>query len=146
MRARPLGAERLALFDTESVLLVDHDQTQIGERRLLAQQGMRADDDEGLSRSHPQRGFPPLGGRQLPGQEGGHHQRREFTAQHPGDRAEVLSGEHLGRRDECGLPTGFRHLQHRPEGDERLSRTHLALHEPVHGATRSSAICAPTDS
>ena len=43
-----LGAERGALLDPEPVLLVDHDQSEVGELRARTQQGVGADDDAGL--------------------------------------------------------------------------------------------------
>jgi hypothetical protein len=44
-----LAAQRFALLDTESVLLVDHDHAQVGKLHLLFEQRMGADDDAGVA-------------------------------------------------------------------------------------------------
>ena len=44
-----LGAQRIALLDPEPVLLVDHDQPEIGEVHPLGQQRVGADHDAGLA-------------------------------------------------------------------------------------------------
>ena len=46
-RALGLLAQRVALLDAEPVLLVDHDQAQVGELHLLVEQGVGADHDPG---------------------------------------------------------------------------------------------------
>ena len=42
-----LGAQGIALLDAEAVLLVDHDQPEVGELDVLLEQRVRADDDAG---------------------------------------------------------------------------------------------------
>ena len=54
------------------------------------------------------------------------------VAEHRGDRAEVLLGEHLGRRQERGLAAGVDDPEHRPQRDEGLAGADLALEQPVH--------------
>src|SRR5688500_19415141 len=44
-RAAALGAERVALLDAEPVLLVDDDETEVGEVDALLEECVRADDD-----------------------------------------------------------------------------------------------------
>jgi hypothetical protein len=100
MRRGSLRAQGLALLDSEAVLLIDDDETEVGERRRRAQQGVCAHHDPRLSRRDPQCRLP-LGGRQLPGQQRGHQLRRELWSQHPGDRADVLRREDLGRGDQA---------------------------------------------
>ena len=48
------------------------------------------------------------------------------------DRAVVLRGEHLGRREQRRLPAGVDHLQHRAQRDHGLAGADLALQQPVH--------------
>ena len=47
-----LGPQRVPLLDAEAVLLVDHDQAQVGELDLLLDQGVGADDDAGVAGGH----------------------------------------------------------------------------------------------
>ena len=79
-----------------------------------------------------QRRLAALGGRHLPGEQGGHELGSELGSQHPRDRPHVLAGEHLGRRDEGRLAAALGDLEHRPQRHEGLARADLALHEPVH--------------
>ena len=132
MRAGALRTQRLALLDAETVLLVDDDEPEVGERRGGAQQRMGADDDPRLAGCRAQRRLTTFGRRQLSGEERRHELGRELRTQHPRDGAHVLGGEHLGRRDERGLAAGLGDLQHGAQRDERLSGADLALHETVH--------------
>ncbi len=127
-----LRAQRLALLDPEPVLLVDDDETEVGEGRRVAEQRVGADDDPRLPGCRPQRRLAPLGGRHLTGEQRGHELGGELRPQHPRDRSQVLTGEHLGRGDEGRLAAALGDLEHRPQGHERLARADLALHEPVH--------------
>ena len=61
-----------------------------------------------------------------------HHPAVGQLAQHGGDGAVVLLGEHLGRREEGGLAAGVDHPQHRPERHEGLAGADLALEQTVH--------------
>ena len=94
---------------------------------------MRPDDDERLPGCCPQSGLATLGRRELAGEQRGHELRGELGTQHPRDGAEVLRSEHLRRCDERGLAAALCHLQHGPQGHERLARPDLALDEAVHG-------------
>ena len=132
MRRGSLRPQRFALVDSEPVLLVDDDEPEVGEGRALAQEGVRADDDERLTRRDAQGCAASFRCRELPGEQRRHDPRSEFGAEHPGDRAKMLSGEDLGRRDEGGLPPALGDLEHRSERHQRLPRADLALHETVH--------------
>ena len=46
--AAGLGLERAALVDAEAVLLVDHDEAEVGERHGVLDQGVGPDDDQRL--------------------------------------------------------------------------------------------------
>ena len=61
-----------------------------------------------------------------------HHPAGRQVAEHRGDRAVVLLGEHLGGREQRGLPPGVDHAQHRPQRDQGLAGADLALEQPVH--------------
>ena len=61
-----------------------------------------------------------------------HHPAGREVAEHRGDRAVVLLGEHLGRREQRGLAAGVDHAQHRPQRDQGLAGADLALEQPVH--------------
>ena len=62
-----LAAQRVALLHAEPVLLVDHDQAQVGELDLLLEQGVGADDDPGVAGDHVEQrgagGRPPRSSR-----------------------------------------------------------------------------------
>ena len=60
------------------------------------------------------------------------HPARGEVAEHRGDRAVVLLGEHLGRRQQRGLAAGVDDPQHRPQRHDRLAGADLALQQPVH--------------
>ena len=66
------------------------------------------------------------------------HAAGREVAEQRGDRAVVLLGEHLGRRQQRGLAAGVDDPQHRPQRDEGLAGADLALEQPVHrvGARR----------
>ncbi len=54
------------------------------------------------------------------------------VAEHRGDRAVVLLGEHLGGREQRRLPAGVDHAQHRAQRHQGLAGADLALEQPVH--------------
>ena len=132
MRSRALRAQGFALLHPEAMLLVDDDESQIGEGGRFAEQCVRADDDQRLAGGDPQRRTAPVGRGHLTGEQRRHELGREVGSEHPGDRSQVLPREHLGGRDQRGLPAALRRLQHGPQRDERLARADLALDEPVH--------------
>ena len=53
-------------------------------------------------------------------------------AEQRADAAGVLGGEHLGGREQRGLPAGVDDLGHRPQRDDGLAGADLALQEAVH--------------
>ena len=54
------------------------------------------------------------------------------VAEHRGDRAVVLLGQHLGGRQQGRLAAGVDDLQHRAQRDEGLAGADLTLEQPVH--------------
>ena len=140
-----LGPQRVALLDAEPVLLVDHHQPEVGELDAFVEQGVRTHHDPGLA-----------------GGESGSAARRAAAASEPVTQrdagavrvavelagaasgpsrsrqaAQMLHGEHLGRRQQRRLSAGVDHLQHRPQRAHRLARADLALQQPVHRVRRA---------
>ena len=114
------------------MLFVDDDEAELGERRLLPQQRVRADDDQRLPRRNAERGLASLSRGHLAGEQRRHDLGGELGPEHLRNGPQVLRSQNLGGGDQRGLPAGFGDLQHRPQCDESLSRSHLALDEPVH--------------
>ena len=86
--ARGLGAQRVALFHAEPVLLVDHHQAQVGELDLVLEQGVGADHDAGVAGEH-------VGQRRAPG-------GRPGRAGEQGHAGRVLGRAELARRRPAG--------------------------------------------
>ena len=94
----------------------------------------------GLAAGHPQQLLAALGGAHRAGEQrdgGGvgvaaEHPPGRQVAEHRGDRAVVLLGEHLGGREQRRLGTGVDDPQHRPQRHQRLAGADLALEQPVH--------------
>ena len=136
-----LAAQRVALLHAEPVLLVDHDQAEVGELHLLGEQRMGADDDPGRAGRRVKQRLAARGGGLGAGEQG--HPGRHLRAAEPAclaERAEevrhrpvVLLRENLGRGEQRGLPAGVDDLEHGPHRDHGLARAHLALQQPVHG-------------
>ena len=140
MRAGALGPQRVALLDAEAVLLVDDDEAQVGEGHALRQQGVGADDDAGVTTRGLGERAAPRGGALRAGEQRDARRpvrrtelagRRKRTEQR-GERAGVLLGEHLGRRQQRRLTAAVDDLQHRAQGDDGLAGADLALQQPVH--------------
>jgi len=64
-------------------------------------------------------------------------------AEHVGDGAVVLLGQHLGRGQQRGLAPRVDHLEHRPDRDDRLARSDLPLEQPVHGVVAGQVGTGP---
>ena len=139
-RRAGLAAERGSLLDAEPVLLVDHDQPEVGELHLLLEQRVGADDDARLAAGRLCECLPARRGVERPGQQrhpGGvvgttEEAALRQVAEHAEDRAVVLLREHLGRRQQRRLPAGVDHLEHRPQRDDGLAGADLTLEQPVH--------------
>ncbi len=135
-----LAAERRPLLHAEAVLLVDDDQTEVGELHVLLEQRVRADHDPGLAagslgeRRTPGRRVQRPGQQRHPGRLLGAAEEAALgeVAEHRHDRAVVLLGEHLGRRQQRRLAARVDDLEHRAQRDHRLARADLALEQPVH--------------
>ncbi len=132
-RRRTLPAEGLALLDAEPVLLVDHDQPEVEEPDVVAQQRVRADDDARAARYRAEQGLLAFRRRQLAGEKRRPQPRGEVGAERRDDRAEMLRGENLGRREQHRLAARVGDRQHCAQRDQGLARADLALDEAVHG-------------
>ena len=113
------------------MLLVHHDEPQAAEGHVLL--------DEGVG-PHDERRRPAGRGRQrrlaraglLPG---GQERDRDAERLHqPADRDEVLLGQDLRGRHERALEARLDRGEEPHHGDDRLSRAHVALQQPAHGA------------
>ena len=74
-----------------------------------------------------------LGGRQTSDEKGGVEVFRE-SAERRSHGPRVLGREHFGGGDERRLPTVLNRRQHRTNRDKGLTRTNLALNQPIHRA------------
>jgi hypothetical protein len=121
-----LGAQRCPLLDTKPMLLVNHDQAEIGKLDIGAEQSMSSDDDSGSAGCSLERRLatPRSRGRARDQYDARSVLRRFQRAaagqltQHPGDRLVVLSGEHLGWRQQGSLAARINHRQHRAQRDQ----------------------------
>ena len=68
-RLAGLGPQGVALFHAEAVLLVHHDQAQVVEGDVVAQQRVRADHDPGRTGSGVEQGLLARGGRHGAGEQ-----------------------------------------------------------------------------
>ena len=101
---------------------------------------MRAHDDAGVATDDVEQGAASLGGGLAAGEQGDpgavlgapEHAALGEVAEHRGDGAVVLRGEHLGGRQQRRLPPGIHRGEHGAQGDHGLARPDLALQQPVH--------------
>ena len=151
-----LGAQRVALLDPEAVLLVDDDQAEVGElarppgcrawvpttmpARRLGDVGARLPAGGGLMRAGQQRHPGAVGGAvELAG--------AAERAEQRGDAAGVLGGEHLGGREQRGLPAGVDDLRPSPAARRRSCPSRprpAAAGASGAPAARSAASSSPT--
>ena len=127
----PTLQQGLALFDAESVLLVDDRKGKVrcleGPRKC----GMRGDDDARLAARRHRKRLATC--RKL---HAARNQRDRNSKSRLGDHASdgfsVLLGKHLRRRHKHRLIARSDGLQHRGERDHGLSRTDFALQQALH--------------
>ena len=137
-----LGPKRVALLDTEPVLLVDHHDAQAGEAHLVGEQRVGADHEIDGARPQPLVELGALPGRGAVGEQRHRQGPRTVQALGVGDvevgeeRAhseEVLLRQDLGGGHERPLVTALDRHQQRAQRHHRLARSHVALQESVHG-------------
>ena len=90
---------------------------------------MRAYEDVDFAEGEPRENVAALAAALAAGEDrhlhaGGGGQRR--------DGVEMLAGENLGRRHECGLTAAFDHRGACQQSDHGLARSHIALQQPQH--------------
>ena len=130
LRVGRLGPECRALVDTETVLLVDHDDGETLEADGLRQQGVGADQEIDLARREPLEDGAALGRSLRAGQQ---LDRDARARQHLADRGVVLLGQQLRGRHQRGLVAGGDRHEHGIQRDHRLAGADVALQQAVHG-------------
>ena len=132
-----LGPHAGALFDAESVLLIDDHKTQIAELHTVFDQGMRTHKQLHVARSDPpQCGLPFTGLRGAGKDRHAHGQAFEQA----GQGGIMLAGKDFGRGHHAGLKAVVNGQQHRQQGHKGLSRSHIALQQPVHLVSRDGIL------
>ena len=127
--ARRLRLELAALLDAESVLLVDDDQAERGERDRLLDERVRADDHGRLARGEERLDLAlGLGVERAREQDDANAEIGEEIA----DGVAMLAGEQIGRCQERRLEPGARGRGQGVRGNGRLARTDVALEEAQH--------------
>ena len=120
----------LFMGHAEALLLIDHQQAQILERHILAQQLMGTDQQIHPARLHPLQHILDL----LGGTEPGQHLHRDREGAEPVlGRDIVLLGQHGGGHQNGRLLAVQNTLHHSPQGNLRLAVSHIAAQQPVHG-------------
>ena len=129
MRIEPGLLQAGPLPHAELVLLVDHDQAELGELDVLLHDGLRADDQVELAGGDLGERLAALGRRQRSGQQppadaaGG----EELL-----DRGGMLPGQDFGRGHQRRLLAVRNRQQHRVHGHDGLAAAHVPLHQPIH--------------
>ena len=121
--------ERRSLLDAEAMLLVRHDEAERGEGDRLLNQGMRADHDIDIVRLDRRVRRLALLLRQSSCQEQQPHRQ---ISQQFAELVEMLTRQDFRRCHECALKAVFHRLDERQEGERRLARADVALHETAH--------------
>ena len=121
------------------MLLVDHDETQVGELHPGAEQGVGADDDAGLARGSASNGFALCAADIDPVSSTTPVACSATPSVPPAARSPsspvivaVLPGQYFGGCEQRGLAAGVDHGEHRPKRHQGLARADLALQQPLH--------------
>ena len=124
-----LVAQRQALADAETVLLVDDHQSQPGELHCFLDQRMRADDQLRLAGFDGGLGLGLVLLLQAAGEPDDLHAKWCHPA---GDVAEMLVRQDLGGRHQHCLEAAVDGLRCRQRGDHRLAAADIALQQALH--------------
>ena len=144
-----LAAQRVALEDSESVLLVDDGESEVLEVRALLDQRMRANHEIEHAALHLLVNLPLTGGAHAAGQQRHAHrtpQRRRqavvmpklvtalviFAGEESLEGRIVLRSQHFRWGHEHRLMTGPHRRQHGCCGNDGLARSDIALQQPRH--------------
>ena len=124
-----LLAQRQPLVHTEAVLLVHHDQSEIGELHAFLKQCLGADGDGGPARTDFFERVLARAAVELAGQPGhGNTQGLEPGGKIP----QMLVGQQLGRRHHRDLQSALDSTEGGAGGDDGLARPDVTLHQPLH--------------
>ena len=126
---RAFLAQAQALVHAEAVLLIDHHQCQRGKLDALLKQGVRADDDSGMTQPNAlEHGAARLA--RQPSAQNGHRdaERLEPAA----EILRVLIGEQFGRRHQRDLASHLNGLCRRQGRNQSFTAAHIALHQTQH--------------
>ena len=130
------GLEVLDFFlvgDSEPLLLIDDQQTQVAESHVGRKETVGSDDDVDAAVLQILDDPAPFGGRLEPGQGGDPDREQNHP---PGERLVMLAGQD-GRGAKDGDLLAVHHrLEGGPDGDLRLSIADVAAKQPVHGRGR----------
>ena len=130
---RPHLLDSFLVAHSEALLLVHHQQTEIGELHVLGEQPMRADQDVHLPRFDLQQDFLDL----LCRAEAADHLNRYWERRKPLlEGFVVLEGEYGGRREHSRLLVITDRLERGAHRDFRLAVADIAAQQPVHGQLR----------
>ena len=135
-----LGAQLLQLLlvhHAEVLLLVDHDEAEIAESDLVAEQRMRADHDVDVARGQALADLGDLLGR--------HEARDLLDAQRQAGKAlahhlEMLAHQQRGRREDRHLLAGHRDHERRAQRHLGLAEADVAADQPVHRMARGEIV------
>ena len=131
MRRVPLALECVALFDTEPMLLVNHDESEFIEGHRIGKQCVCTNHKPG--RATRDRELSPFFlGRRQTADEQGRIQPLGKAPESGRNRPRVLGCEDFRRSNQRSLPTILDCGEHRANSDKRLTGTDLALDEAIH--------------
>ena len=126
----PQLLQALLRRDAESLLLVHHDEPQVAELDVLAQEPVRPDDEVHRAVLQPRERRLLLGRRDKARQDPDAH--RERSEPLPEGRV-VLRGENRRRDEDRHLLAVLDRLERRPQGHLGLAIAHVADDQAVHG-------------
>jgi hypothetical protein len=113
----------------EALLLVDDEEAEIAEPRLLAAYGMRTDDDLHIARREPFSHRPRIGWRGQPGERLDPHPEPGETAS---KGLHVLTRQHRRRSDDRHLLAGECRYRGCAQCNLGFTKPDIAADEPVH--------------
>ena len=134
---RPLVAQRQPLTDTEAMLLVDHDKTELLEPHVALKHRVRADPDRRRAARCASHGLVLLGFLHPARQHADLHTQRAEPA---GQRARVLLDQQFRRRHQHRLHAAHCATEHRRRRDHGLAGTDIALDQSQHRPAGSEVV------
>ena len=124
-------AQAQALVHAEAMLFIDDDQRERREFDAFLKQGMRADDDGGMSGADALRARRS---RALPVCRPGQQRHRDSQGLEPAPKIlRMLIGQQFRRRHQRHLPAGLHGLGRGQGRNQGLAAPHIPLHQAQHG-------------